>query len=102
MLKFTTITPISKETFIDDIKHVKPLINLDNKPTLKESKIIGKEAKIVGNALKIAGFDLPCFYEGDISELDKTIPNILMVLPSGEYPIKVKLDRNGIYLLDLK
>ena len=102
MLKFTTTTPIKGNSSLREFLQTKPLISLTRKPVLKEAKIEGKDAKIEGEAFKLAGFDLPCFYEGDIGELDKKEPEILMVLPSGEYPIKVKLTPKGTYLLDLK
>lgn len=102
MLKFTTTTPIKGNSSLGELLQTKPLISLKRKPVLKEAKIKGKDAKIEGEAFKLAGFDLPCFYEGDIAELDKKEPEILMVLPSGEYPIKVKLTPKGTYLLDLK
>lgn len=102
MLKFTTTTPIDSNSTIKEFFQTKPLIPLKGKPVLKEAAIEGKEARIEGEALKLAGFSLPCFYEGDISELDNENPQIFMVLPSGEYPIKVKLTPKGIYLLDSK
>lgn len=80
----------------------KPLIELTDKHELSNGKIKGKEAVIVGKAYDMAGFFLPCFFDGDIQELDKRNGKILMVLPSGEYEIKATLNSHGIYLLDLK
>jgi hypothetical protein len=101
MLKFTTTTPFDENTSIDKLMSIQPLIMLKEKRHLIESPIIGKEARIVGSALDLAGFHLPCFFEGDFSELDKKEPNVIMVLPSGEYPIRVNLDKDGVYNLDV-
>lgn len=102
MLKFTTTTPIGCNSSVKEFFQTKTLISLKQKHKLKDAVLAGKEARIEGQALKLAGFHLPCFYEGNIEELDKKDPEIYMVLPSGKYPIKVKLNNNGIYLLDLK
>lgn len=102
MLKFSTTTPFCKDDSPDSLQKIEPLIVPPKGSTLKSGKLIGKKAYIVGNALAIAGFYLPCFFDGDITELDKPDGNIIMVVPSGEYPIKVTLDKNKNYLLDLK
>ena len=101
MLKFTTTTPFDENPSIEELMRIQPLIQLKEKKTLIESPIIGEESRIVGAALDIAGFYLPCFFEGDLAELDKEKPNLIMVLPSGEYPIKVFLDDDGVYNLDI-
>lgn len=64
-------------------------------------KLKGKNAFIIGKALELAGFGLPCFYDGDIEELDKEESEIFMVLPSGTYRISVIINSDDEYLLDL-
>ena len=102
MLKFTTITPFDINSPLSVLAKTKPLIEIDNSCHLISGKIKGLDAKIIGRALELAGFSLPCFYDGDIRELDKKDSQIIMVLPSGEYPIVTKLNEQRVYLLDLK
>lgn len=102
MLKFTTITPLDPNSKIENLGKTRPLIELNGKHKLLGGHIKGRNAIITGKALKLAGFSLPCFFEGDITELDKECGNIKMVLPDGEYAISAALNSNGTYLLDLK
>lgn len=101
MLKFSTTTPFSKENSPESLLNVQPLITPSNECRLINGKLKGRNAYIVGRALDLAGFYLPCFFDGEITELDNPNGEIIMVLPSGEYPISVTLDENGNYLLDL-
>lgn len=78
-----------------------PLIIPDKKCRLMGGKILGKNAFIVGEALELAGFGLPCFFDGDIEDLDKESAEIIMVIPSGTYRIKVSKTSDDEYLLDL-
>lgn len=102
MLRFTTTTPFSLESSIDELLNTRPLVKVDKGLKLIEGKIKGKEAEITGKALELSGFYLPCFFEGDITELDKKEQDITMVLPTGEYEIKAELNEKGIYQLNLK
>ena len=98
MLKFTTIIPIDGERCDNALC---PLITPSTDCRLMGGKISGRNASIVGKALKLAGFGLPCFYDGDIEELDKNDADIRMVIPSGTYNIKVSKNSDNEYLLDL-
>lgn len=102
MLKFTTTVPFDDNTPMEVLVNTKPLIEIKEKCSLVGGKIKGNDAVITGEALKLAGFTLPCFYEGNITELDKEEQDIIMVLPSGEYQIKAILNENGVYNLELK
>lgn len=101
MLKFSTTTPFSETEDPERLLNVYPLIVPPPDSKLEMGDIKGKEARIVGKALEIAGFSLPCFFDGEITELDNPNGEIIMVLPSGEYPISATLDENKDYLLDL-
>ncbi len=101
MLKFTTTTPFSESSSLQMLLKTKPLIKIDGKKELISCPLRGKEAVISGKALQLAGFHMPFFYEGDLSELDSEAPCIRMVLPSGEYSIKVCLNEEGIYNMDI-
>lgn len=98
MLKFTTIVPIDGEMCNSALC---PLITPSKDCRLMGGKIQGKNATIVGRALELAGFGLPCFFDGDIEDLDKEDAKILMVIPSGTYNIKVSKNAENEYLLDL-
>lgn len=98
MLKFTTIAPIDNDAENDGLT---PLITPNENCRLMGGKIKGKNATIVGKALDLAGFGLPCFFDGDIEDLDKEDAEILMVIPSGTYRIKVSKNADDEYLLDL-
>lgn len=98
MLKFTTIAPIDNRV---ENNGVTPLITPNENCRLMGGKIKGKNATIVGKALELAGFGLPCFYDGDIEDLDKESAEIIMVIPSGTYRIKVSKTSDDEYLLDL-
>ena len=102
MLKFTTTTPFDINMSLMDFLKIRPLVKVHKGCKIKDGKIKGKEAVIVGKAYEKAGFFLPCFFDGEIQELDNRNGKILMVLPSGEYEIKSTLNSQGIYLLDLK
>lgn len=102
MLRFTTTTPFSLESSIDELLNTRPLVKVDKGLKLIGGEIKGKEAEITGQALELSGFHLPCFFDGDITELDKKEQDITMVLPFGEYGIKAELNEKGIYQLDLK
>lgn len=98
MLKFTTISPINGEGCDSALC---PLITPSKDCRLMGGKIQGKNAAIVGRALELAGFGLPCFFDGDIEDLDKDDAKILMVIPSGTYNIKASKNAENEYLLDL-
>ncbi|MDE7025814.1 MAG: hypothetical protein K2O88_08050 [Paramuribaculum sp.] len=98
MLKFTTTHPINPNTGQIDLI---PLITPEKGCHLMGGKLKGKNARITGKALSLAGYYLPCFYDGDIEELDRPNGEIIMVLPDASYSIKVRLEENGEYLLDL-
>lgn len=102
MLRFTTTTPFDENLSKQDLQNVKPLIDLKGDEKLIEGAIKGKSALITGDALKLAGFSLPCFFDGDITDLDKVDGEIYLVLPEGEYEITSKLNSENIYMLDLK
>jgi hypothetical protein len=101
MLKFTTTTPFNESTSIEMLLKTKPLIKLEGKTELISCPLRGREAVICGKALELAGFYMPFFFEGDLSELDSDDPCIRMVLPSGEYPIRVCMTKEGIYNMDI-
>lgn len=101
MLKFTTTTPFNESSSIEMLLKTKPLINLDGGTKLISCPLRGREAVICGKALELAGFYMPFFFEGNLSELDSDDPCIRMVLPSGEYPIRVSMNIEGIYNLDI-
>lgn len=101
MLKFTTTTPINIEENILAMAQIHPLVLPSADCKLKEGILKGKNSYIVGRALALAGFYLPCFFDGDITELDKPNGSVFMILPSGTYKIKVFIDSNLNYLLDL-
>ena len=101
MLKFSTITPFNMHDSLQKIMDVHPLITPPKGSSLRNGQIKGNNAYIVGQALELAGFNLPCFYDGDITELDNPDGKVFMVLPNGTYKIKVQLDSEKNYLLDL-
>ncbi len=101
MLKFSTTTPFSIKDSPETILNIRPLIVPPKGSYLKNGDINGNNAYIVGRALALAGFDLPCFFDGDITELDNPEGKVFMVLPSGTYRIKVQIDSKNNYLLDL-
>ena len=101
MLKFSTITPFSIHGSPLDTILTRPLITPPQGCYLRNGNIKGNNAYIVGRALKLAGFHLPCFFDGDITELDNPNGMIFMVLPTGTYRIKVRFDSENNYLLDL-
>ena len=101
MLKFSTTTPFSIHDSPSKILNARPLIIPPKGCYLYTGKIKGNNAYIVGRALALAGFNLPCFFDGDIAELDNPNGDIYMVLPSGTYKIKVQMDSKNNYLLDL-
>lgn len=101
MLKFSTTTPFSIKDSPETILNIRPLIVPPKGSCLNNGKIKGNNAYIVGRALTLAGFDLPCFFDGDITELDNPDGKVFMVLPSGTYRIKVQIDSKRNYLLDL-
>lgn len=101
MLKFTTTNPFTEDNS-KDISNVNLLVIPPTDAKLFSSPLKGRNAYIMGKALVLAGFSLPCFFDGDIRELDKDDGEIIMVLPSGEYPIICQLDKNNNYALDLR
>lgn len=101
MLKFSTITPICVNESPANVFNTHPLIVPPKGCLLRDGNIKGNNAYIVGRALKLAGFHLPCFFDGDITELDNHNGMIFMVLPTGTYRIKVRFDSENNYLLDL-
>lgn len=102
MLKFTTTAPFDINTPMEVLVNTKPLIKIKDNCSLIGGNIKGNDAVIIGEALKLAEFSLPCFYEGNLSELDKVEQDIRMVLPSGEYPVRAFLSEDGVYYLELK
>lgn len=101
MLKFSTTTPFSIKDSPETILNIRPLIVPPKGSCLNNGDIKGNNAYIVGRALTLAGFYLPCFFDGDITELDNPEGKVFMVLPSGIYRIKVQIDSEQNYLLDL-
>ena len=101
MLKFSTTTPFGTHDYPETITDIRPLIVPPEGSRLNNGEIKGNNAYIVGQALVLAGFHLPCFFDGDITELDNPDGKVFMVLPSGTYRIKVQLDSEKNYLLDL-
>lgn len=101
MLKFSTTTPFSIHDSPESILNIRPLIVPPKGCYLNHGDIKGNNAFIVGRALALAGFHLPCFYDGNITELDNPDGKVFMVLPSGMYRIKVQIDSDNNYLLDL-
>lgn len=101
MLRFSTITPLGINNSPTEVFNTHPIIVPPKDCHLREGKIKGNNAYIVGRALKLAGFHLPCFFDGDITELDNPNGMIFMVLPTGTYRIKVRFDSENNYLLDL-
>lgn len=101
MLKFSTTTPFSINDSIGSILNIRPLIIPPKGSYLNNGHIKGNNAYIIGRALELAGFYLPCFFDGDITELDNPEGKVFMVLPSGTYRIKVQIDSKNNYLLDL-
>lgn len=78
-----------------------------------EDDIDGEEDEFIyidGEAESLASFDLPYFFSGDMAQLKRPVEkqDIIMVLPSGEYPIKAiwepnpPFGQNPRYLLQLK
>lgn len=106
-LRFTTTEP----RFMLGIFDEKPADNLTTPTEVKElirTKVKGRTAYIHAEAESLAGFDIPKFIDGDMGQLDLPIDkqDILMVLPSGEYPCiatylepnKNKWDDNCYYI----
>lgn len=67
-----------------------PLSIPQNLGVLIQSDTFYKKAYIDGCAENLAGFDIPCFLDGDMGQLDLPLEeqDILMVIPSGEYKIR--------------
>lgn len=101
MLRFSTTTPFSVHDSPELLLKAHPLIVPPNGSILRYGNIKGNNAYIVGKALALAGFNLPCFFDGDITELDNPDGEIFMVLPGGSYKVKVLIDSENNYLLDL-
>lgn len=101
MLKFSTTNPFCDHDSPHLLLMVHPLIVPPKDSFLRQGEIKGNNAYIVGRALILAGFNLPCFFDGDITELDNPDGEIFMVLPSGTYQVKVEMDTENNYLLDL-
>jgi len=99
-LRVTTSTPCSMFGF----SQMEPLVKPDNIGELivstPDNHIKGKTAYIDDNAEDIAGFDIPIFIDGNMHQLDEPKDNqdILMVLPSGEYPLLAELVDDTYYL----
>jgi hypothetical protein len=101
MLKFSTTIPFSIKDSPETILNIRPLIIPPKGSFLNNGHIKGNNAYIIGRALELAGFYLPCFFDGDITELDNPDGKVFMVLPSGTYRINVQMDSWNNYLLDL-
>lgn len=102
MLKFSTTIPFSIKDSPETILNIRPLIIPPKGSYLNNGHIKGNNAYIIGRALELAGFYLPCFFDGDITELDNPDGKVFMVLPSGTYRINVQMDSWNNYLLDLQ
>lgn len=101
MLRFSTTTPFCVHDPLSTLLNTHPLIIPPKDSHLRNGEIKGNNAYIVGEALALAGFHLPCFFDGDITELDNPDGKIFMVLPSGTYRVHAHLDAENNYLLDL-
>lgn len=101
MLRFSTTTPFCVHDPLSTLLNTHPLIVPPKDCHLRNGEIKGNNAYIVGEALALAGFHLPCFFDGDITELDNPDGKIFMVLPSGTYRVHAHLDAENNYLLDL-
>lgn len=87
----------------------KPLIVPEDLGEIVAGGVIGNRAYFHGELETLAGFDLPIFLDGDIKQLDMPHDrqNILVLLPSGEYPCiatldELEIDAPGAYYITLK
>lgn len=73
-----------------------------------QCKLKGRTAYIHGEAEDKAGYDIPTFIDGDMAQLDLPVneQDILLMLPSGEYPCKAEyndsIGSSDCYLITLK
>jgi hypothetical protein len=108
-LRFTTRSPYSfiSELVGEERPDILP-IDMSNVGKVIETEIKGVGAYIHDEAEDLAGFDIPTFLDGDLGQLDLPIneQDILMILPSGEYPCKAELQltypSKDKYLITLK
>lgn len=86
-LRFTTTEPQSMLGIFDE-EPAKPLVTLSVRQEFIKGSVKGRCAYIHDEAETLAGYDIPKFIDGDLGQLDLPIEeqDILMVLPSGEYP----------------
>jgi len=103
-LRLTTTPPHSMFEGSDDL-----LVKRQDIGKIINCKLKGRTAYIHGEAEEISGFDIPVFLDGDMAQLDLSVEdqNILLLLPSGEYPLISTLQTKGIldnnaYYLTLK
>jgi hypothetical protein len=100
-LRFTTTPPCG----MFSIAYGEALVMPDDKGETIQTETKYNRAYIHGDAEDLAGFDIPFLIDGDIGQLDLDIAeqDILMLLPSGEYPCVSTKDTNyEYYLLTLK
>jgi hypothetical protein len=103
-LRFTTTKPYGM--FCGENKGV--LVSVTDIGELIQDEIKGKTAYIHGDAQELAGFDIPVFFDGNLGqfELPKEEQDILMLLPSGEYPCVAEYSdevfSSNCYLITLK
>lgn len=83
----------------------KPLFDIPEDSMIVEYPNIGTRAYIHKEAESIAGYDMPLFFDGDMSQLDEdeSKQDIVMCIGDNEYPIKSELqlgtmDNNSYYL----
>jgi len=86
-LRFTT-TKAQSMLGIFDEEPAETLVVASVIGELIKTKIKGRTAYIHAEAETLAGYDIPKFIDGDLGQLDLPIEeqDILMILPSGEYP----------------
>ena len=87
-LRFTTTGPAFMAGIFETNESNPPLVIPEEKGELIRTKVKGRTAYIHLEAEILAGFDIPKFIDGGMGQLDLPIDeqDILMVLPSGEYP----------------
>jgi hypothetical protein len=104
-LRFTTTKPFSMFEFGEE--HA-PLVIPEHISDFITDKVKGKTAYIHDDAEALARFDIPVFIDGNLGQLElpKEEQDILMLLPSGEYPcVSEYVDKSGssnCYFITLK
>jgi hypothetical protein len=93
-LRFTTTKPMAFMGIGNPESDHKPLVSPDDKGELVKPELKGTGAYIHDDAESLANYDIPAFIDGDLGQLDLPTEeqDILMLLPSGEYPCKAVLN----------